>query len=569
MLTLIDKIGDWNPQLFRELKGRLKPFPMLIALATSLATQLIIFLYQLREFPGENYGTYNKYCKVRELRKLNPEIRFCPTNQIDMQLWWHDHWEYMFLSLSVILIFTLLVAGTYLIVNDLSQEERRGTLNFIRLSPQSETSIFTGKLIGVPILIYLVFLTAIPFHIFTGKLANIAFSHIGVFYIILAASCICFYSIALLIGIFGGSVLSGFKPWLASGLVMLFLMATVGMNQSSHYEDSTAFFRLFSPISMTDYLFPNLFYSRYQDIPGLEQLRFFNLPLGTNIVTLVAIHLLNYAIWTYWAWQGLKRCFRNPNATIFSKQQSYLIVSNFEIIISGFLLSGNYTSRYNLFRVLESLYAWNLLLFVGLFAIILPPRQAVQDWARFRYQKIANSHNLSKNSLLSDLVMGEKSPAILAIAINLLIAASAFCIVILNAKVSFVGDNYQILGCLGVLMFISSTMIYATIAQIMLMLKNSKRHLWAMGTTGAAIILPAFILLILNVYASREDNIGNVLWLFTSGFWYGVKHSTFSTAISVIICQLAIAALLNWYLIRQVKSAGESATKALFANSKQ
>ena len=57
MLALIDKIGDWNPQLLRELKGRLKPFPVLIALVTSLATQLIVFLYQLREFPGDKTST--------------------------------------------------------------------------------------------------------------------------------------------------------------------------------------------------------------------------------------------------------------------------------------------------------------------------------------------------------------------------------------------------------------------------------------------------------------------------------------------------------------------------------
>ncbi|MGB3642754.1 MAG: hypothetical protein WBA39_34990 [Rivularia sp. (in: cyanobacteria)] len=559
MLSLIDKIGDWNPQLLRELKGRLKPFPILIALATSLATQLIIFLYQLREFPGENYQSYRKYCKVKY-------FSICPTDQIDMQLWWHDHCEYMFLTMSVIFIFTLLVAGTYLIVNDLSQEERQGTLNFIRLSPQSETSIFTGKLLGVPVLIYLVVLAAIPFHIVTGKLANIALSHISYFYLILVASCICFYSIALLFGIFGGSALSGFKPWLASGLVMLFLIATVAMNQGSSYDNSSAFFRLFSPVGMTRYLFPNLF---YKGIPALEKLKFFSLPLGENVLTLMAIHLFNYAIWTYWAWQGLKRCFRNPNTTIFSKQQSYFIVTSFEIIICGFLLSGDYTSRRSLFHVVTNLYLWNLLLFVGLFAIIFPSRQAVQDWARFRYQKVATRKNSFNKSLLSDLITGEKSPAILAIAINLLIATSAFLVIILNVEANLLRDNHQVLGCLGVLLFISSTMIYATIAQIMLMLKNSKRNLWAIGTTGAAIILPAFILSILNVYPLHTDSIGSISWLFSSGFWYGVENSGFGTVVSVFLCQLAIVALLNWYLVKQVKSAGASATKALFANSHQ
>ena len=571
MLILIEKIGDWNPQLLRELKGRLKPFPIIITIVTSLAAQLIVFLYQLREFPDlvneTNIRINYKYCKLVDLEKYRySRFRLCPVNQIDMQLWWRDHWEYMFLTLSVIFIFTLLVAGTYLIVNDLSQEERRGTLNFIRLSPQSESSIFTGKFLGVPVLVYLAVLIAIPFHILTGKLANIALSYIGFYYLILFVSCIYFYSIALLFSIFGGSILGGFKPWLASGLVLLYLIVNVAMTETSYYHSESAFFRIFSPIGITDYLFPNLFYN-FKSVPVMAKLEFFSLPLGKNIITLIGLYLVNYAIWTYWAWQGLKRCFRNPNATIFSKQQSYLIVAIFEIIVVGFLLSENFISKRDFFDVIEALYVWNLLLFVGLFAILLPSRQAVQDWARFRYQKVSHSNNYSRKSLLSDLTIGEKSPAILAITINLLIAASAFLLIILNLEANVFSYNYQILGCLGVLLFISSTIIYATIAQIMLMLKNSKRHLWAVGTTSAAIILPVFILSILSAHPSRTDFFGSILWLFTSGFWYGVENSIVSIVFGVFICQLTIAALLNWYLVKQVKSAGESATKALFAKS--
>ena len=129
----------------------------------------------------------------------------------------------MIQSLSIIFLFTLLIAGTYLIINDLSQEERKGTLNFIRLSPQSETSIFTGKMLGVPALIYLVFIAAIPFHLFTGISGNIPIVNILFFYLTLVATCTFFYSLASLFGIFGGKTLSGFKPWLGSGLVLLIL----------------------------------------------------------------------------------------------------------------------------------------------------------------------------------------------------------------------------------------------------------------------------------------------------------------------------------------------------------
>ncbi|MEA5597057.1 hypothetical protein [Rivularia sp. UHCC 0363] len=564
MLNLIDKIGDWNPQLFRELKGRLKPFPFVIALVTSLATQLIIFIYQLLKFPSYEKDVSNihfKYCKSGYIKEAYSDFVSCPPNQIDIQLWWRDHFEYMFLSLSVIFIFTLLVAGTYLIINDLAQEERKGTLNFIRLSPQSEANLFTGKLLGVPALIYLAVIAAIPFHVLTGKLANIAFSYILLFYLIVVASCIFFYSIASLFGIYGGSAFSGFKPWLGSGLVLLFLWMTMAMSRQA-YHNYIAFFRLFSPADITGYLFPNLF---NKQTPTLQDLQFFNLALGKNLFSTVAIHLLNYAVWTYWVWQGLKRCFRNPNATIFSKQQSYLIVASFEIMILGFLISEDYSRREIFYEGIGAFYVWNLSLLLPFFALLLPHRQAIQDWARFRYHKNANSTDASKKFLFSELMLGEKSPAIVAIAINLLIAASTFIVLSLNASTDSSYASKHILLILSIsLLFISLTVIYATTAQIMLMLKNSKRTLWAMGTTSAVIILPLMIFGIFNVQPH------NILWQFTIVFWVAVKDYAESTVPNMCIaflCQLIIIGLLNWYLIKQVKFAGESATKALFSQS--
>ncbi|RCJ37153.1 hypothetical protein A6769_13725 [Nostoc punctiforme NIES-2108] len=67
MPNLIDKIGDWNPQLLRELKGRLKFFNVAIAVATSLLLQLVVFLYQLREFPDDKYSLVGTYCRLRKV----------------------------------------------------------------------------------------------------------------------------------------------------------------------------------------------------------------------------------------------------------------------------------------------------------------------------------------------------------------------------------------------------------------------------------------------------------------------------------------------------------------------
>jgi hypothetical protein len=634
MLNFMDKIGDWNPQLLREIKGRLKVFPVAIACITSLVGQLILFLYQLREIPGEKYQMAGTYCRLGEgykqqLNDVYPQInklqqqlsllgksknydasaaqsltqqidqlktqerninnilynKYCPLNQIDMQDWWRDHWEYIFLSLTVIFVFTLLVAGTYLLINNLAQEENRGTLNFLRLSPQSETSILTGKMLGVPILIYLAVAVAIPFHLLAGRAANIAFSHIFSFYVILAASCFFFYSTALLFG-FLSRFFSGFQPWLGSGAVLIFLFVTMQFASSGPYLDNAAaWLRLFSPFDMTAYLFPNLF--RRYNWELLEQIQFFYLPVGKSLIGLLILNLVNYGLWSYWIWYGLKRRFRNPNSAMLSKGQSYLLVAYLQLIIWGFTLQyvKNYYPYYSTakpayydlnYQVTQN-FVWivlfNLLLLFGLIAILSPHRQTVQDWARYRHQNVSQRKGFWQNSLLPDLIWGEKSPALITIAINLVIVTMPLVIwilVALSLKMNhnnnldwLVNEVGRFKAILGVVLFICMMMIYATIAQLMLLMKNSKRPIWAIGTVAAAMFLPPMFLGMLSLNPETHST----LWLLSSFPWAGLEYATTTTVFIALLGELSVLVLLNLQLKRQIQIAGESATKALLATS--
>ncbi|MEH2066761.1 MAG: ABC transporter permease subunit [Nostoc sp.] len=585
MLNFIDKIGDANPQLLRELKGRLKFFHVAIAVATSLLLQLVVFLYQFRELPGEKYSLTNTYCRLQsvygqlltqayqqsdqsKIAELNNFIskNFCPENQIDWQLWWRDHWEYIFLSLSVIFIFTLLVAGTYLLINDLAKEERRGTLNFIRLSPQSETSILTGKLLGVPSLIYLVVLTAVPLHLWAGHSANIAFSCILSYYAIVVGSCIFFYSAALLFGLVSRKF-SGFQPWLGSGGVLLFLFMTLIVASSSgvSLNNSAAWLRLFIPWDVTNYLFPNLF-RLYHGSP-LKNLQFFYLPIGTNVVSLVGFHLCNYGVCTYGIFQALKRCFRNPQATVISKGQSYILVAFFQLMVWGLTLQ-NLQTVFNLDEQIERNFAlmalYNLVLLFSLIAILSPHRQTVQDWARYRHQKVSNH-----KSIWQDLISSEKSPALVAIAIHLTIVSIPWLVWIsltsvldTNHSPNWTGDNVDRLKLfLALVLSISMMLIYATIAQLILLLKTPKRSFWAIGTIGAVMFLPPMILEFLSISSEKNPTI----WLFSTFPWAAIQYSEATTIFMAFIAQLSILALFNFQLTKQVRLAGESATKALLA----
>jgi ABC-type Na+ efflux pump permease subunit len=110
--------------------------------------------------------------------------------------------------------------------SDLGHEESRGILNFIRLSPQSPENILVGKLLGVPILLYVVAVLAVPLHLWAGLAAQISLIRILSFYGVLIAACFFFYSAALLFSLVS-SWLGGFQAWLGSGGVLIFLFLAI------------------------------------------------------------------------------------------------------------------------------------------------------------------------------------------------------------------------------------------------------------------------------------------------------------------------------------------------------
>ena len=409
-LHWLDRLGEWNPQFFRELKGRLKPRNLAIAAAISVVGQGLLYLFYEGLLPAHPYPNFNRY-----YTGASPVTDFLGKIMIIKQLWWLD----LFIGMSMIGIFALLVVGTHMLIADLSREERRGTLNFIRLSPQSAKSILSGKILGVPILLYLVGALALPLHLGAGLAAHIPLSLILSFYVVLAASCAFFYSAALLYGLVS-SGLGGFQAWLGSGAVLFFLFVMTGLTMESDLiaHNSLDWLTLFYPGTVLPYLVNSTFLPPetvgYLKAKDLAELLWYGQPLWIKAWSGIGFVLLNCGLWTYWIWQGLKRRFHNPTATVLSKQQSYWLSGSFVAITAGFVLQT--TRSYQLLENFAFLQLFNLILFLLLIAALSPHRQALQDWARYRHQASDERRNLVK-----DLIWGEKSPSTVAIALNLAI----------------------------------------------------------------------------------------------------------------------------------------------------
>ncbi|MCU0535503.1 MAG: ABC transporter permease, partial [Hydrococcus sp. Prado102] len=576
--TFVDRLGQLNPQLFRELKGRLKPRTLGIAAAISFLAQGLIYLYYQNRLPLPasqytqlNLELSNRYCIGAPPKNWGGYSnsypnQYIPQNfcikdltgnwTINWQLWWLD----LFIWLGIFGILALLIAGTHMLITDLSKEERRGTLNFIRLSPQSATSILTGKMLGVPMLLYLVVGLAIPLHLVAGLSAGISLILILAFYGIVALSCALFYSAALLFGLVSVG-LGGFQAWLGSGIVLIFLWGMLGITMSSpvaEYITPVNWLILFYPGGVLPYLVHatglspetveylnletlNQWYKR----EGLASLQWYGQPIWRNAWGGMGFYILHSGLWIYWIRQGLVRRFHNPLDTMWSKGQSYLISASFIVFLAGFIPRISDTN--NLFYNFGRLQVVVLVFVSMLIAILSPHRQTLQDWARYRHQT-----SLHRKNLLKDLVWGEKSPATVAIAINLAIILTFS---LFYAYISPLG-THKMAAIWGLLLQGGIILVYAAIAQLMLLMKTPKRAIAAASVIAGIAIVPLFYFAITNIAPDK------LTWVFLFSALPGVatEYATITMVGWSMLGQFIAIALLNIQMTRQLQQAGKSFT---------
>ncbi|NJK74976.1 MAG: hypothetical protein HC942_14100 [Microcoleus sp. SU_5_6] len=561
-LNLLDKIGNWNPQLFREIKGRLKMGNIAIASALSLSGQLLLFMCFKAEIPvAPPPGGYisqitHKFCTSKVIVNAYAYKTICVRDALgNFAINWQYWWLELFVDLSIFSAIVLLVAGTYMLVSDLDKEERRGTLNFIRLSPQSAKTIFLGKILSVPILLYLAAILALPLHLYSGLAAQIPLNEILCFYIAIVASCGLFYSAAMLFGL-TTSWLGGFQPWLASATVLFLITVAFNMHSQSDVTDLITFLSpaavlKLSVIRVINPIVKNSYYELGWLAGSFDKVQWFGLPVGTKLALATTLNFSICATGTYWLWQGWQRRFPNPSATVLSKRQSYLLVVCCQAIFLGFALRSNSTYYGNI----GSLLFFNLLMFLALIAALTSDRQSLYDWARYRKQIVPSERKLWRRDPLLDLIWSEKSPAIVAIAINcisLVIILTPLMLLQTSIAIAFV----------SVILSLNLILIYATIAQLFLLAKNRNQEIWAAGTVACAILLPPLILSMLSLTQEKAP----FLWVISTfgSFWFSYSIPVSENTIWLsILSQWTVLVLLNLKLRSHLKIAGESASKAL------
>lgn len=553
MLTSrLDSIGNWNAQLFRELKGRLKPRNVLLIIGLVIVGQLIL----LGLFYAPPTGPHCTFYMDESGCTLTVE---------DMATRWQQFWQVVLTFLNWTIMVGLLLSGVYMLAQDLDREEMKGTLNFIRLSPQSPRDILLGKLLGVPILFYLAILCLLPLHGIATLGAGAPLSFLISFYVIFGAGSFLMFSLAMLAGMVGRSLSVGGMEQTASGAALLvvvfaifgFLPGYFFWNIATGWNDYTPFFM-------------------YGMSPETSGLQWFFLPLGTYAWVGNGFTLVNVAIISAWLWQAMERSFANPGKTLLPKRHSYGLVMYLEVLILGFCVHPWYESQDIWSEQFMFLAIVNLSLSLLLIALFSNQRQTLLDWSRFRHlqtdahassAKTSSRKRNSWRSLLTDLLFGENSPSSLLIPVNLLLMAG-FMVLWAGFALMAQPENIELMPgfLLGGLLCLLTLMSYGAIAQLILMLKTKKRVFLCL----AALLFLAMIPIVVSMGVYEFGTTGSfwswVLLFNPFPIPFLLENAWFrslGTALGGILAHLTVLTLVNGKLAYQLRQFGTSSSQEL------
>lgn len=552
-----DRIGHYNPQLLREWQGRLRWRNLIIVGILSVAVQGLLLLQRLAQLPmGKNSQGqyYSQYCVHTEeydsLCKLG--ANGLPTIE------WTVLWADVFRDLSMAMVWVLIVGGVYILAADLSKENRRGTLNFLRMSPLPGRSILIGKVIGVPVLLYLGIGAMLPLHIAMGLMGSYLPTYLLAFYVLLVAIALCFYAATLWFTLLTKG-LQGFQTWLIAGLSLGILLPAQFMNRSNSFLDWAHYLNplhIFAswPVQRVgkEVAWP---FNQGLSSGEFRYLGWFYLPMGNHNYWFLGFAIASALILGLWFWVLLERKFQAPANTAIGKRQSYGLTLYLSLMIMGLSLQElpdkDAPWKTDLWGYLVAM----TILGVVLMFLLLPSKQRLLDWARYRHHQPSR-----KYSLIADLLCHDGSPLTLALAVNLgLITVTLLLGIGLHHAIFPLQDETDLF--VGWIL-ISALLVICSLVVQWIALSDLLHWRWVAFGTVAAILLgwPAVLGM------TGVDQYGGALtylWLttlFSAGVVSGVNAGEMGIAIATY---MSLISILSFLLSRRCQILGQSEWKML------
>ncbi len=516
-ISWLDRIGNWNPQLLREIRGKLKLRNLIVAIGLSLLFQVLLLLFYSQRIPSED-------CYV-QMRGFG-----CTTS---WQTWWLEQFRIITWTEPFILFLT----GVYSLVADLSLEDFKGTLNFIRISPRSSISILMGKIMGVPLLAYICIGLSIPYHLMTAIGAGVPIAFLLSFYVLMLGTAFLLFSASLLLALLSGWQ-AKFGGQVSAGALLFSFVTFIWFAPAFMWWNIFTTWSSFGNILVGGRLNP-------------IQTEWWYLSITSNIWTSHIFTIVNLVILSLAIWRVLERRFHNPNATLISKGQSYVLTTYLQILMLGFCMQTGFANKGSYgdfdFMLLLFIYISNCFLFLAAIAALTPPRQALLDWVRFGALSTTEEHSSGFGYILRDLIWSDKSPAPIAIALNLVFTQVPILIWVNSWTNSSIRDKAMVV----VGSFVLTILLFSLISQLGFFLKTRNPSAWVTGIISALIFLPVLIMLSLSISPDRYAG----LWLFFGYPWLVVSKIQLSEIILAFVGQISVIIALTLQLIYQLQRA--------------
>ncbi len=531
---LLNAIGNVNPQLLRELKGQLKPRNLSLALGLSLLAQgLLYFLFRASLPPTDVplRPQHHDYCLD------DPKVYGCLFNadgvvQIDW-IRWHSNFSY---TLGAGLIAVLVLGGVYQLIANYAKERQTGTLDFLRLTPQTGDRIFLGKILGVPAMVYLAVLAAIPLHAYVTLMGGYTVLNLALFYVSAIEIAVLFFCSAMLIACLGTN-----QAWLG-----------VLFSSSALYPVVGLLYVLFA--------IPEEFFGDLANRSAV--FHWWIIPLSQSRFALMSFCWVWTGIGIYWIWQALGRLFRNSKATLLSKTQTYWLTGELTLFWLGFAAKTPSLDRINWEPMLYFMSAFYLVVTIALNLILMPRRQSVQDWARYHHVNAAetSAESGTRRSIWIDLLVGEKSPPTLAIALQL-IAACGVCLAwVIGMHEYWTNDmGWKATGI--ILAAFASMLMFSSILQHILHWKLKQRHAVTLACFFVLFVVPPLVLGIAGLPVRNATNLWT-LFVF-AGSTFSINHVSLTALLGTFIWQLAATGLFTHHFKRSIETLGRSDVRRL------
>jgi hypothetical protein len=494
---MLDRVGDLNPQLLRELKGRLTSSSFTTTLIASGLGQTVISLLLFSDRSKDRFSSD------------------------------------MFQCLNWLMPICLIIGGIYTLIWDLNQEEKRGTLNAIKLSPQSGRSIFLGKILGVPSLVYLAVLSIVPLHLVLAVVNGVNLGLLLAWYCTIGITTYLFLSLTILYILHGG------KFAISIGFLALNPVSSLIGIYNRYLNLAT--------IHDRDWMInsPQLFSWFYLPVANNTWL-FYGWVCGISLVI------------SHWLWHAIERKYLNPAGTLLSKEYSYWINVSFQLWLIGLalpLIIGTDTNSSAL--TLTIFYSISIVWVICLMPIIVPTQRMMQEWSYTWHQHLKELQIRSGNQeLIQNLIWHDRSPSVVAMAINIAIPAIVWGL----CSIVFVRDLESLLKFIcGIAIASILTLIYTVVINFFCLRSPLK------GAGIAAIVsMMSFFPVAFGTLAAINEvykDLGAGLLLFSPFLWLGIAQLSLPSIGIAMMAQLGILAGLTKLLQRRLQIVGASTTQ--------